>query len=77
MFEAGGHRDDFNLTYDELLVVMKAVVGSMDLWTRYVALKPETRGMAGAQTRKRKQLDVLTTAYAKLITQKVMHKDRK
>ena len=34
MFEAGGHRDDFNLTYDELLVVMKAVVGSMDALCR-------------------------------------------
>jgi hypothetical protein len=79
MFEAGGSRDtsgQFNLTLDQLQAVMKAVVESMDLYTRYVALKPETRGMAIAQGRKRKQLELLTAAYAKLIGQKVMHKDR-
>lgn len=77
MFDAGGQRGTFDLTFDELQAVIKAVAGSMDLYTRYVALKPETRGMAGAQTRKRKQLGLLTDAYCKLLGQKVMHKDRK
>jgi hypothetical protein len=58
------------LTEDERKAVVSAVRGSIDLYGGYVKLRPESPVMARKQGQKRRALGLLTTALAKLRTQR-------
>ena len=58
------------LTDDERKAVLMAVNGSIDLYARYVTLRPEDSRMARKQGQKRRQLGFLRTAQPKLRTRR-------
>jgi hypothetical protein len=61
------HNNMFNiLTTQENQAVRSAIRGSIDLYTRYVTLRPEDAGMARKQGQKRRQLALLKAAMLKL-----------
>jgi hypothetical protein len=61
------HKNMFNiLTTQENQAVRSAIRGSIDLYTRYVTLRPEDAGMARKQGQKRRQLTLLKSAMLKL-----------
>jgi len=55
-----------NLTKRELTAVRSSVRNSIELYTRYVALRPESPVMARKQGQKRQRLIDLTSALEKL-----------
>jgi hypothetical protein len=54
------------LTEEEKKAVASAIRGSIDLWGRYVKLQPESTGMKRKQSQKRKAVEHLKSALAKL-----------
>jgi hypothetical protein len=59
-----------NFTDDERKAVLRAVNGSIDLYTGYVKLRPESPKMARKQGQHRRLLELLKSAQPKLRTRR-------
>jgi hypothetical protein len=59
-----------NFTDDERQAVLQAVNGSIDLYSGYIKLRPESPQMARKQGLKRRQLALLKSAQPKLRTKR-------